>query len=89
MPSFRRVRDLAEARRLWEGDYVRALTHCSHPHCSLHTCTVGKRLRTLYVLTGDLIPLWSQIRSRVGGRKRVIRVDTTTGHAPPSVCVLE
>lgn len=72
---------MEQARRLWEGEYERHRDHCIHVNCNDPQCTDGKRIRNIFVLTGDLINLWTEIRRRLGSRKRLIRVNTTEGES--------
>jgi hypothetical protein len=60
------VRVTREAAKAgWERQHATALTTCMHGPTCKHgrDCAVGRRKRTMHILAGSLLPVWSRIES--------------------------
>ena len=66
---FRRVQP-DEADKGWTKIFDDAAKYCSHgPNCKHGAaCTVGRRVEMKYVLTGSVLPFWTEIQRSVGYR---------------------
>ena len=67
-----------KAPRLWDAAFKRAERECMHgPGCKRGvSCTVGRRLQQIHIITGSVIDVWSRIGSKA---VKVVRCETTDG----------
>lgn len=79
----------------WERQYLQSLTTCMHgPRCKNGAaCEVGKRMRTMHLLCGSLLPIWSKLERVLhahSARKesiKITRVRTDDNKRLVGVCV--
>jgi hypothetical protein len=72
--QYYRVGDAATARRLWEAAYRRSAASCRHMGCRTPGCQIGRRVQEFHVLTGAMLPIWSEL-SAVVAAHAALRTD--------------
>ncbi|KAL8166544.1 hypothetical protein V2J09_008043 [Rumex salicifolius] len=85
--KYRKISSSEKARRGWEEEYELSSQQCMHGlKCKVGDyCTVGRRLQTVNILGGLILPIWGTIEKalskqarQIHKRIRVVRIETTT-----------